>query len=273
MPSILQLQRLATCGPYDPHAYLVLCRALVAQGKLEYADSIFRRWQQADPDNSAIAYHRCMLLQEDTLVRAPEEYVVDEFDAFADSFDSVLAELDYCVPDHFSRLLSERLSPDATRHVIDLGCGTGLCGIVARPYAAKLCGVDLSPRMLDHARDRQLYDELVESDVVAYLSRSARRFDLLLAGDSLVYVGDLQPVLAGASRSLIEGALLLMSLELGDDDDDFSVSPSGRFQHGYTYVDAALRDAGFAPEHLETTVLRREYGMPVQGLLAVARSM
>jgi predicted TPR repeat methyltransferase len=273
MPSILQLQRLATCGPYDPHAYLALCRALVEEGEREYADSMFRRWQQADPGNSAIAYHRCALLQEDTLARAPEGYVVDEFDAFADSFDSVLAELDYTVPEHFARLLSERLARDAPRHVIDLGCGTGLCGVVARPYGATLCGVDLSPRMLDHARGRHLYDELIESDIVSYLERTTRRFDLLLAGDSLVYIGDLQPAFVAARRASVEDALLLVSLELGDDDLGFSVSPSGRFQHGWAYVETVLRDAGFAPEHLETTVLRREYGMPVEGLLVLARSI
>jgi predicted TPR repeat methyltransferase len=271
MPSIVQLQWLATCGPYDPRAYLNLCRALVAQGKREYAESIFRRWQHIDPDNPAVAYHRSALLQTDTVARAPEDYVVEEFDEFADSFDYVLTELGYRVPEQFARLLAERFDRDATRSVIDLGCGTGLCGIVARPYAATLCGVDLSPRMLDFARSRRTYDELVESDIVAYLESSARRFDLLLAGDSLVYLGDLVPVFDAASRALLPGARLILSLELGDDDLGFSVSPTGRFQHGEAYVATKLREAGFAPEHLETAVLRHECQMPVQGLLVVAR--
>lgn len=271
MPSIVQLQWIATCGPYDPRAYLNLCRALVAQGKREYAEGIFRRWERADPGNPAIAYHRCALLQQDTIVRAPEDYVIDEFDEFADSFDYVLAELGYRVPEQFGRLLAERLDRDATRTVIDLGCGTGLCGVVARPYASTLCGVDLSPRMLGQARQRRIYDELAESDIVAYLDRTEHQFDVLLAGDSLVYIGDLQPVFEAAHRALLPGALLILSLELGDDDSAFAVTPTGRFQHSSAYVEAALNESRFALERLETAVLRHESGMPVQGLLVVAR--
>jgi len=271
MPSIVQLQWIATCGPYDPRAYLNLCRALVAQGKREYAEGIFRRWERADPGNPAIAYHRAALLKENTIARAPQDYVIDEFDEFADSFDYVLAELGYRVPEQFDRLLAERIDRDGTRAVIDLGCGTGLCGVVARPYAATVCGVDLSARMLDQARQRRIYDELVESDIVAYLDQSPRRFDVLLAGDSLVYIGDLRPVFEGARRALLPGALMLLSLELGDDDSGFSVTPAGRFQHSEAYVDATLRASGFAVEQLEAAVLRYECQMPVQGLLVVAR--
>lgn len=273
MPTILRLQRAATCGPYDPHAYLALCAALVAEGKLEYAESIFRRWEHEDPGNAVIAYYHSAMLRKNTVTRAPDAYLIDEFDAFADSFDGVLANLGYRVPERFAQLLAERLDRDATRHVIDLGCGTGLCGVVARPYAKTLCGVDLSPRMLERARDRQVYDELVESDIVTYLNGCGPRFDLLLAGDSLEYVGDLQPVFAAAHVALLAGASLLLSFELGDDDGGFELPASGRFQHGQTYVEATLRDAGFAQDHLETTVLRHEHGMPVLGLLVVARSV
>jgi predicted TPR repeat methyltransferase len=272
MPSILQLQRVATCGPYDPQAYLDLCRALVAEGRRDYAASIFRRWEHADPGNSVIAYYRCALLQEKTLARVPEAYLLDEFDAFADSFDGVLAKLGYRVPDCFAGLLAQRLGRDATRRVIDLGCGTGLCGLVARPYASTLCGVDVSPRMLERAHVRRLYDELVESDIVAYLDRCGQRFDLLMAGDCLEYFGDLQPVFAAVRRALVPGALLLLSFELGDDDDGFELPPSGRFRHGQTYVEATLRGYGFEMDHLERTVLRHECGMPVLGLIVVARS-
>lgn len=271
MPSILQLQRRATCEPYDPRAYLLLCGALVAAGKREYADTMFRRWEHEDPGNSVIAYYRCALMQENPISRAPDAYLVDEFDAFADSFDGVLAALGYRVPEYFAGLLAQRLSRDATHRVIDLGCGTGLCGLVARPYAATLCGVDLSPRMLERARDRRVYDELVESDIVVYLERCEQRFDLLLAGDSLEYIGDLQPLFTAAHRALVRGALLLLSFELGDDDDGFELPATGRFRHGQTYVEATLRNGGFELDHLETTVLRQECGMPVLGMLIVAR--
>jgi len=42
------------------------------------------------------------------------------------------------------------------KHVLDAGCGTGLCGPILRPYAAGLVGVDLSEGMLKVAAEAPL---------------------------------------------------------------------------------------------------------------------
>ena len=44
--------------------------------------------------------------------------------------------------------------PSASRpRILDAGCGTGLCGPLLRPLAARLVGVDLSEKMVELARD------------------------------------------------------------------------------------------------------------------------
>ena len=52
------------------------------------------------------------------------------------------------------------------RRVLELGCGTGLCAALFRSAAARLVGVDVSARMLERARARGLYDELLLGDAV-----------------------------------------------------------------------------------------------------------
>jgi predicted TPR repeat methyltransferase len=269
MPSILQLQRAATCGRYDPAAYLELCRALVAEGRLEYAAEIFDRWEREDPSNPAIPFHRGALLKGEAPARAPTEYLLHEFEAFADSFDVVLERLEYAVPTHFAERLARRLEPRPLAHVLDLGCGTGLCGSVARPYAELLVGLDLSAGMLERARLRGVYDHLIEGDLLEFVAERPGPFDVVLAGDCLIYFGALEAVFRGIRGVLRPGGLLLFSLELAPGD-GYGLGPSGRFQHSRACVEAALEAGGFGSGELENVVLRLEVGEAVEGLVGVA---
>jgi predicted TPR repeat methyltransferase len=94
--------------------------------------------------------------------RAPDAYVLATFDGFAESFDQRLAELGYRAPQLIAEAVARAgLAPDGSLVVLDAGCGTGLCGPLLAPYAARLIGVDLSAAMLDKARGRDAYHELV----------------------------------------------------------------------------------------------------------------
>ena len=47
---------------------------------------------------------------------------------------------------------------------LDLGCGTGLSGVVLRSLSGFLEGVDLSPAMVEKARERDIYDHLSDGE-------------------------------------------------------------------------------------------------------------
>ncbi len=54
-----------------------------------------------------------------------------------------------------------------------------------------MVGVDIAPKMLKAAEARGVYERLVEADVLSALDSETQQYDLIVAGDVLIYVGDL----------------------------------------------------------------------------------
>ena len=67
------------------------------------------------------------------------------------------------------------LEPSKRLDVLDAGCGTGLCGPLVAPYARRLAGVDLSEGMLAHAKEKNVYDELIEGRADGVPARHSAR--------------------------------------------------------------------------------------------------
>ncbi len=59
--------------------------------------------------------------------------------------------------------------------------------------------------MLSRARERGVYDELIEAELTDFLGRHPQSFDLIVSGDTLNYFGDLGPVFAAAGDSAAAG--------------------------------------------------------------------
>ena len=145
-----------------------------------------------DHDQAAIAYQEALkLAPEDPYVRhlvvsataipdskrAPDDYVRTVFDGYADRFENHLISLRYGIPGRHPRHPAEppedRLRPVA-RPGARSGCGTGLVALAIGDLPIEsFTGVDLSPRMLAHARAKRLYAELREADIIADLTRTS----------------------------------------------------------------------------------------------------
>ena len=120
--------------------------------------------------------------------------------------------------------------------ILDLGCGTGLCGALFRDWARTLTGVDLSPKMLDRARKRGTYDELIEDDLVTVLHGAANRFDLILASDVLLLIGDLEPIFRAAQTALRLGGRFAFTTYRLADAPGYRLLPYGEFAHSREYL-------------------------------------
>lgn len=256
----------------DPHlaeAHRNLAGVLELIGEREQAMHHYSEALRCKPDYAEAAYKLAALRGEAAPASAPPEYVASLFDQYAEDFDAHLTGvLGYRTPQRLRELFAT-LVPAATQlQVLDLGCGTGLSGAAFRDCAACLCGVDLSPRMIDKARERGVYDVLQVGEVLAQLQAQPARWDLIVAADVFVYLGELDAVLRAAAVALRPGGWLVFSVEqAGPTVDRFTLHEAGRYAHNPRYVLQLAEQAGLQVCAEELTVLRQNMGQDVSGLL------
>lgn len=271
--AVTAYSRVLALQPGNTAAYDALGKALYRAKKIDQAIQVYRRWLEADPESSVARHMLAACTGEGIPERASDGYVRDLFDAFAGSFDQVLDQLGYRAPSVIRDALERALPPPNQSLVVaDAGCGTGLCAEFLRPRGSRLVGVDLSPGMLARARARNLYDELIEAELSAWLAGQPDAYDLVVCADTLCYFGMLEDALAGAGRALRPGGLLVFTVERAAEGTERSqLQPSGRYNHAERYVRECVVGAGLTSVELESVVLRREGGQEVDGLLVSAR--
>jgi SAM-dependent methyltransferase len=92
----------------------------------------------------------------------------------------------------------------------DLGCGTGRTGAwLHERGVTAIDGVDLTPEMLDAARQRGVYRRLVEADIAAS-GLEASAYDLVVSCLVDEHLGDLQPLYREAARLAKPGGLFVL---------------------------------------------------------------
>lgn len=208
--------------------------------------------------------------------RAPAAYVRELFDVYAPHFDAELVEkLRYRTPDLLGQML-ERLGLAADGAALDLGCGTGLSGLVLKRFAARVDGADISAKMLELAGKRGVYDHLIECDFLDWLpQQQAGQYRVVMAADVLNYIGELSPVLRAVAPVLEPGGVFAFSLEKPDPDaavpGPVQLTSALRFQHDADAVVAAASALGYALAAQAEAEMRIEAGKPVIGTLLALR--
>ena len=262
------------CDGANVRALDALGVALYMLGRRDEAIGVYRDWLVREPSNPVPRHMLAACGGETAPPRADDDYVRNVFDGFAESFDEqLLKNLDYRAPRILVDALNAVLDPPAgVLDVLDAGCGTGLCGPLIRPHARRLGGVDLSGGMVEKARQRGGYDELVVAELTAYLQANPGAWDVVLSADTLVYFGDLLPILSAAHATLRPGGWVAFTLEAMEGDGDrVELSSSGRYRHTRRHVERVLAAVGFGRVNIATSSLRKEVGKPVAGWVVLAR--
>jgi predicted TPR repeat methyltransferase len=242
------------------------CASLVACGDREAAIGCYRQVLERDPQHVRARYFLNASSGDATPERMPAELVATLFDGYASTFDQHLVEkLQYEVPAAMLRLYQAHGAP-RLEAALDLGCGTGLCGIQFRPYIERLEGIDLSPGMVARAEERAIYDRLEVVGLEAALSARQAAYDLLLAADVFIYIGDLRPAFDSARTALKAGGMLLFSVEAGERA-GYQLRPSGRFAHHPDYIRTLASEHGYAIKAERSLTLRLDGNEPVAGML------
>ena len=263
--------------PGDSSARRLLGSTYYAMGRIQDAAEVYRQWMVYEPTHPTARHMYAACTKQDVPDRAPDDYIEQAFDTFADSFESVLNErLAYQAPQLCADMLARHLPPPHKQFVmLDAGCGTGLCGPLMAPWAKALAGVDLSRRMLDRAQTKGVYGDLYKAELTEFLQLSPHQWDVVLSADTLCYFGDLTKVVAASADALKPGGLLIFTVEsLPEDATELhQIQPHGRYAHSAAHIVTAHSLAGLSLLESEAVVLREEGGKPVSGHLIAARKM
>lgn len=248
-------------------------------GRIEAAVDALRHTLRLNPEDIFGASLKLALLgATETPEQPPSVYVERLFDDYAERFDHALVEkLGYSVPEKLAAVIGRVNGGGRFRHVTDLGCGTGLFGERIRDRADFLEGFDLSANMLAKAEAKGVYDRLAQADLSlapedsgVFGALEQGRADLVSAADVLMYLGNLEGVFFIADRLLASGGLFAFSVEDACGADGFVLRPSLRYAHPEAYIASLCKESGLSMIATERTIIRRDAGEPVDGILFLA---
>jgi predicted TPR repeat methyltransferase len=265
--------KVGTLSPRHPATRRSLAWAYCTLGQPEKAVEIYEQWLRDEPGNPSAEHMLAACSGRGVPARASDAYIEANYDTFAATFEERLEHLSYRAPALVAAMLAESGAEAAKAlDVVDVGCGTGLCGPHLAPYARRLTGVDLSAAMLAKAGGKQVYDELVKQELTAFLRERPAAFDLIVSADTLCYFGALEEVAAAAAAALRPGGTLVFSVEELVDaapEATFTLPFTGRYRHALHYVEGVLANERLDPR-ITRVELRMEGGAPVKGLVVRA---
>lgn len=176
----------------------------------------------------------------------------------------------------------------------DVGCGVGCSGLSFQSCCNHLTGVDLSQSMLDRAKDRGCYQEVVCGNVECVLRKHPKfgkrcknqthgalaytMFDLIVGCNVAPYVKDLQNVFSDIREILNDRGVFAFSAEFleenGNDpepDKPYALQRCARYAHKKWYLEQSAKKVGFQTKQFQTSPspLRKHDGVDVYGVLVV----
>ncbi|MBS4773151.1 MAG: methyltransferase domain-containing protein [Proteobacteria bacterium] len=236
---------------------------------------ILQKWHEKYPQNPIAEQSWKSFFYDENYTKPDARYVEKVFDSFAASFDETLLNLEYDSPRKIAEILFRNFKPDsAVRYqILDLGCGTGLCGRALDSLFKKrfLTGIDLSAPMLEKARAKRCYDRLLKAEIEQYLSQADERFDVVVSADVLTYFGALDKLFSRVHSVLNDGGCFAFSATRnGVNEKDYFLHPSGRFIHAEKYLENRLQKNGFRIVEKVDSVLRKEGENDVCGWIFLA---
>lgn len=253
-------------------------RVLCAIGRHDRALEQMEKHLERNPDDP-VARHQIAAIKGEVVERASDGYVKKHFDSFAESFDEVLGRLGYCAPERVAAVVDRLMvGLEPIGDVVDLGCGTGLCGPLIRRHCKVLTGMDLSEGMLRKAANlkqedgSRVYDHLVEAELVTFLNEAPRDcFGMATCVDTLCYFGPLEEMMAELKPALRPGGIMVATVERCEDPDGpgYKIDQSGRYSHTKAYLEQTARKAGLNFVSSEDAILRKELGKDVHGYVFV----
>ena len=260
-------QEAVSRAPNDKNPHYNLGNTLFDLRKFDEAKVVYEKALILKPKDKYL-YHMIAALTGKTTKTAPNDYVENVFDNFANKFDSYLTNnLKYRVPENLLKLLKENCTGTLKfKNVIDIGCGTGLSGLAFRNISKHLIGVDISSKMILKAQEKKIYDQIFKDEASSFLKKTPQKFDLFISTDVFIYVGDLDEIFSIISTKSNINAKFCFSIEKNVGE-DFKLLKSARYSHSKRYIEHLAKKYDFNIVAFKKTNIRLELINSLEGYL------
>ncbi|VEH37077.1 protein with TPR motifs (protein-protein interaction motif) [Legionella sainthelensi] len=237
----------------------------------EKAREYLERALEINPKDT-ISAHMLHAINGDTQAQTTPEYAHNLFNNYALYYDQHMkGTLHYSIPQHIARIVHQLELP-INIHTLDLGCGTGLTGIVLREVSKYLVGVDIAAKMLAQAKEKQIYDNLFEAEINQFLLQNKNSYDLIVAADVLPYFGELESLFHSIHLHLRRPGYFIFTAEISTST-PWHLETSARFSHHPDYISQLAQQHDFQLLKLEKIPARKQNNQLLEVMLYVLKTV
>ncbi|MDG1286549.1 MAG: methyltransferase domain-containing protein [Rickettsiales bacterium] len=163
----------------------------------------------------------------------------------------------------YDQILTLGITPES---ILEVGCGTGLCGGLLSTLTDKLIGVDICPAMIEEAQELEFdsYAEFIEADLRDHLLLSPNlNYELIVAANVISITGGIAAVMDGAAKGLKPGGYFIFTaLALRATEGYRYISDIQRFAHSSHYLKTQAERAGLKAISLREVTLYEDDPRP-----------
>src|ERR1700689_360736 len=110
------------------------------------------------------------------------------YNDYSSRYDELVKNTNYVGPQWLENYLTKNTK--LITSILDIGCANGINGRIVKKYYPNsiICGIDISPKMIDICSQTDIYDTLFVKDVSLGLPLDLKNFDLIIANGCLEFI-------------------------------------------------------------------------------------
>jgi len=143
--------------------------------------------------------------------------------------------------------------------------------------AKSITGIDISSKMLEKAEEKGIYTHLIHNNLIDYAKQHLKneaKFDLIIAADVFVYIGELEDIFATVKKILKENGIFIFSTEyLHTCEENFIVNSGGKIAHSTHYIEKLINQFHFTQLLSKQTILRKDGNKDVEGRVTILQNL
>ncbi len=176
------------------------------------------------------------------------------------------ANSEFLGPQLILQASSKIFTPDGSLRILDIGCGTGLCGELLQPYQASIDGVDLSEHMLKIARSKAIYNQLQCQDIEQFMETTESLYDLIVGSGILIFIGDLCHIIhLSANRLSPKGRFIFTTYK--SESAEVSIRDNLHFAHSENHIRTCAAKSNLTIDSIDEAVHEFDSGQAQAGYI------